>query len=260
MLRAYLDESGSYGDTRVLAVAGYIATPAEWRRLELDWDLAMREFGLRNGFHMTDFECRQGEFKKLSNDDRARLIARLVDLILRRNMRGFGSAVLLSDYDVVAPSDRDGILRSPYLLCFEHCVREMASLAAWQSDRTGNSPEADKVKFICDQHSQYSRPAVRRYNGLKMDERWANRKRLGPISFESSRTNMPLQVADILAYEAFKHIDNSRYSERRVRVSVRRLARVEKGGVQGPNSPVQFRYFNRSELLKHISRGGFGYG
>jgi hypothetical protein len=50
--------------------------------------------------------------------------------------------------------------------------------------------------------------AIRLYNHIIERVDWPGRKWLGSITFAGKKKVLPLQAADFLAYEGFKHLDN----------------------------------------------------
>ncbi len=101
-----------------------------------------------------------------------------------------------------------------YLLCFRHCVYMMAKI----------SP--DPLEFIFEEQHEFGKKALRLYDRVKVISQrddWA--KKLKSAKFGGSEEYLPLQAADLLAYECQKKIRNLRYhanvSERK---SMERLA------------------------------------
>ena len=78
---------------------------------------------------------------------------------------------------------------------------------------------------VQNRHPGHPAEATRLYNDLKDQREWPNHERLADIvAFASKRETIPLQVADLAAYETYKHLDNRLFhSERPVRWPLRQF-------------------------------------
>src|SRR3977135_2130523 len=50
MLSVYLDESGTHQASRICAIGGLVATPAQWQRLSSAWEKVLADVGVSD-FH-----------------------------------------------------------------------------------------------------------------------------------------------------------------------------------------------------------------
>ncbi len=212
MLVAYLDESSDEKKARAFAIGGFVAHDSEWERLELLWIDATH--GLK-AFHASDCETGHGEFSEEKGWDhakRAGLFKKLVSLINQHNLYGFASALLVEDFRAVYPEAHTSHL---YHLCFQHCILGIAKWAA-----AADEP----VAFFFDQNREVSRQAQDVYNGYLNDLDFKERKYLESLTFASKEKFICLQAADLLAREAFKHVDNRyHYSHRKTRKPIERI-------------------------------------
>jgi hypothetical protein len=240
MYITYLDESGSFGDTRVLAIAGYSAQAVEWARLEHAWKKMLKRIGV-GVFHMRECLHRRGAFEGRTIDDSREALTQVVDAILSHEVHGIGAAVLLRDYDdVIVGSTREDI-GDPWHLCFRHVIKEVA-------ERIDRLPKDEWVAFVCDLQEEYSGEAERLYRRINETPDWPNRRQLGSLTFGSRQDEVGLQVADVLAYETFKHLDDRLYTDRGIRKSLDRLT-------QG--RPFYGEYYDREALLQFAARREF---
>jgi hypothetical protein len=209
MLRAYLDESTDSKRERVFAIAGYLGTEEEWLKLENAWKEATR--GLEC-FHMAECESQVGEFEEWPKEKCIELVTALVTILLERELYGVCSAIMIDDFKRVFP---DEPLDTLYYLCFQHCVSSIAELAC---------SRGEEVAFVFDRTSEFSGTALNHYNALATSEKWQYSRWLGPIAFESKVKFIPLQAADLVAYETFKYMHNAQYDPQRpIRKSIDRL-------------------------------------
>jgi hypothetical protein len=231
MYVAYLDESGSYPHTRVLAIAGYAAPAIEWARLEYVWKKMLRSWNV-NAFHMVDCIHGRGEFTGWDQQRRNAAIKEVIDLVVGYDVHGIGAAVLLRDYEALVTGRARREIGEPWHLCLRHLVFEV-------SRRIDRLPRSEWVAFVCDLQEEFSAEASRMYERCRENPEWPQQNRLGTLTFASSKEEVGLQVADLLAYETFRHLDNKLYCNREIRKSLDRLVHER---------PYFGAYYTREEL------------
>lgn len=92
-LWAYFDEGGHPSDSRVLAfsMGGCITTCENWLALDAQWRQTLAEANV-TWFHMADFAHFRGEFLGWTEEQRRRLLGRLLDIIDENEVRKVGWA------------------------------------------------------------------------------------------------------------------------------------------------------------------------
>lgn len=139
MFKAYFDTSGK-ADSKVMAMAGFVARVSKWDRFETEWPKLLPE-GIPF-FHMTDFVSRRKGWESWMgrSEDRAKLVAALVDCIKRNTNKGFGISLQLSEYDAIdgkyALTESAG---GPYPLVGLACLAE---LRKWASRHKMTTPRS----------------------------------------------------------------------------------------------------------------------
>lgn len=199
MLLVYGDESLDGTQSRVCAVAGLIGTEDAWIEVERAW----KE---RNGpipFHANHCENDQGDYApKLGEDadkkheENKALYRDLSVLLSESKLGGFASALDLAARRKAFPSPYEPPL---YYQPFTDVVAAMRNAAA---DRG----EVAELTFDNRLESEFNAGQIYSYlraMGVYWEEPLASK-----ISFESSRSNARLQMADLFAYEAMKDLDN----------------------------------------------------
>lgn len=195
MYFAYFDDSADERKERFIVVGGLIADELVWDRFELLWLSATHE--LKEPFHATDCEGGFEEFAdrvKWPKSKRDALMASLVGLIREHRLGGFASVVPVSDYRDVFPGSEK---HAPYCLALKHTLVNMAQIGV---DLSSNV-QCWFEKGDADGES------LRIFNQMTSLHSWKNGRRLTSIAFHS-KTRVPLQAADLMAREAFKHHDN----------------------------------------------------
>lgn len=216
MVTAYLDESKDGPGKQVLVLAGYIGRDEDWEHLRTQWARLLEMFEIRE-FHATDCEAGWGDFAHMSGSGRTKLQWRFVRLLSdpANEVIGHLSAVDLRPYVPLLPRFKsarrippgqavNGDLGDPYFLALQLAV-EFIAKSAWVSAL----PPEEKVEFVLDETSLGGR-ARALYESIKNDKNFsAWTGRLGGVRLLSSAKCLPLQAADLWAYEA------RRFSEQR---------------------------------------------
>ncbi|MGH9740303.1 MAG: hypothetical protein ACRD4X_17205 [Candidatus Acidiferrales bacterium] len=199
-IEAYLDDSADAQMQRYCASGGFFATPEQWDAFTLAWSHLTH--GLRETFHTTDCEGGRdkdgrefgyAQFSSWPKDKRIALITNLVDVIQGTQLAGFGSIVPIEAYKKAFPGCAD---TEPYKLAIPHVLMNMASIADnWGVDVNIWFEDGGPVGFIAETFQN-----IKRMN-------WLPSKRLKSLWFSGKEIHA-LQAADLLAREAFKHLDN----------------------------------------------------
>src|SRR5258706_4136255 len=202
-LTAYLDESGHPSSSQVFAIAGYVATSEEWDRFAARWIDVLRSYGV-NEFHTVDCAHRRGAFEGWSKERRSVLYEDLVLLITTSDISGVATAVVVEDLKTVREEMRIRI--DEYFLCLEHCFASFVNDA-----KERNIPDDEWIAYVLEDQPQFSGRAVNTYNLMKRRADWESRFRLGPIATAPKNKYVPLQAADVLAYETQLHMRRQIY-------------------------------------------------
>lgn len=208
MLFSYFDDSADKRRQKYFACGGLIGGDRQWHTFDLRWIDATHE--LDKPFRSTECECGHGQFadeSKWPKPKRDDLMAGLVGLIREYRLSGFASIVPIDLYREVFPGSA---LYDPYFLAVKHTIINMAVIA----ERIG-----ERMKLWFEDSESTSGTSLNIYHKVRSTS-WKPAARLGGIAFEDKKL-CPLQAADLVAREAFKHMDN--LGVRPTRVPVKRL-------------------------------------
>jgi hypothetical protein len=168
---------------RDCAVAGLLGTAEQWARFEAAW-----------GRSAVDVEAT----RSATDNIEAHHGGTLAGLIDACGLTGIGSRVAGKEYEELSPEMRrhltGGRPAEPCILCFSHCIREAASLAA-------KFPTEEKVCVVLDGQDGLSSRAAWLFEEIKGLEPAAVRERLGALGFEPKQHFAPLQAAERLTRE-----------------------------------------------------------
>lgn len=201
MLCAYLDDTGTHKDSVVAGVFGLVGTPAEFSLIDEAWRSYLKSVGL-SWFHSVDCEYRKKEFSDREQPDRDAIWKRLIETIGNHAVVMVGSAVVRADWDqALTPKEKSFFGDDPLYFCFEHCMQQ---LSKWSKEyRNGES-----VSIVFAQQRQYEEIAEKLFRFYSRSQRFSN---LGPsFSLGDPRHIVPLQAADIVAYESYQYMRTRR--------------------------------------------------
>ena len=236
MLIGYFDESGTHAGSKSLAIGGFVGPEKKWRRFEREWSQELRSEGLLYT-HMSELESCRGLFASWDKTRARNFQVRLLDIIRAHATWGVSCTVMLNDYNQLVLSDPDKELSkkvgTPYGICTVGCV---ALSVEWVKKKH----PAEAIQFIFE-------------SGMPRTEvtEWFARQKLrspqlAGIAFSEKSQTLPLQAADIHAYEAWKHTENQYASGNPLR-DVRRSLHALIG------MPIAGRMWDRSGLQKRIA-------
>lgn len=197
MLIAYGDDSADERQERVFAAGAVVARREEWDDILPTW---LKQNPMERPFHAKNCDSDRGDFKGRTHEENKQLYFDNVHLFVKsRRLFGAGVAISVRDYwDLFpfAPEDRFW----PYYMCFAGVLASICRIA-----QLSIPPERIKVTFDND-------PAK------KIDSRIYEfvAKQPGSLAaclddgmdFRNHRTQAELQVADLIARETMKDLDN----------------------------------------------------
>ena len=200
MLTAYFDESGTEQRSPYYVVAGYVGKDEQWARFSDEWRGVLSRYGI-DFFHMTDFENRQKQFRSLKKDERQCMLNSLTTFMRLRTLAAFPGVVLKSDYDEAIPAAHREEIGRPYHICASICMK---SLGQWAEKHGHQEP----ITYVFEKGAEHSGDVLEAHTKALKDPKMRSKFRLGELRFADKREAIPLQAADILAYEVWKDTCN----------------------------------------------------
>jgi hypothetical protein len=83
MALAFIDDSGSGGDSSYSVLAGYVASESEWNIFDVDWQKVLDAPPKLEYFKMKEAESRKGQFADFTEDERDARLDQFVDVLLK---------------------------------------------------------------------------------------------------------------------------------------------------------------------------------
>ena len=192
-LIAYFDDSGKFDDPNetVNCVGGCIASNQAWDLFKTEWAQALRRFGISQ-LHMRTFAHSVGEFNGWEEIRRREFLQALIEVMCRHVKKPIGAVLPLSQYDELTP-DQKANLPDPYLICFQDCAHAVGLVAKELFD-----PE-ETVQLVFAKRPKGDAMVRRDFELCK--QQLPTGDRLISVEFDTPQNALPLQVADLVAYE-----------------------------------------------------------
>jgi len=163
---AYLDDSGTHQDSKVVAVAGFVTDVDAWERFSEEWQDALDQAGIEL-FHMADFENRQGPFKEWADNEREENLNRFLTIIKKHTANGnsVGWAIPKEKFDSIFSEVAKKICGDAYGLAAIGCFRSIGQVAAY--------PRLDGwVEFVIESGTQGHGALLKIHREGKKDPEW----------------------------------------------------------------------------------------
>lgn len=195
VIRVFMDESGTHDHSPVVTVGAYAADPKQWAAWTTKWNIAKRPIKV---FHAADCANSEGEFKGWDDDRRNPLVIRLLTILREARFLGIMIGINMVEFEK-AMEGHDNLrvlFPSAYGACFHWVVQ---TLLTAQHD-SGNR---EMLAFIHE---------VNAFKGEALEAFGYIQKHGNPsgvnmsLTFGTKEKFVPLQAADILAYEGNKRL------------------------------------------------------
>lgn len=175
-----------------MTVAGYWFSDEQAARFSRDWNRELGKLGLMYA-HMTDCALGFGQYKPLTLDQRIESGKLLIQHIKRRSRFGFAITVNPIAYGAIM----SGIRGAPscYSLCLMMLFQQVSNFVA-QNNFNGT------IRYVFESGHASEKEARRYLNEIpKHGEQWVAYTRYGGHEFADKRKVLPLQAADMLAWQ-----------------------------------------------------------
>jgi len=213
MLRAYMDDSGTHNDSPYCLIAGYWGGINQWRQFEHERQRVLRAYNVPE-FHAWEYWARDknkervGPYKGWDDTRRKTFLFALLTIIGKYKIYPFAHGVSRSEWNKRSTEERKLLCggergnltapNNPMFMAFQTCVIRTSAYC---------DPDV-AMHFVLDSNQNTDAWASICYVELKRLLARAGdpmADRLGDLTFSESIRALPLQAADLLAYEAFKY-------------------------------------------------------
>jgi len=241
LLTVYCDESGTDKGNRVAVVAGYVGQVSEWRQFEKEWSPILRKSPYHvKLMHRADLETWHGEFtaeRGWNPHRRNAFLSELHPILKRRTKVAIGTAVIKEDWESVMPDWLKRFFGGVYGWCAHNCV-----VGSREWCERPNRQYKHPINWVFEKGADGQGQVATMFTELEREPVLSQQFRIGSWGF-ACKSVVPLQAADVLAYEIFKQVENQivdRGEKHNIRFSVKDLIR--------PQDVPYLQYWDRARL------------
>ena len=207
----YIDESA---DSKTFTLSCILTTPTKWRRIEQQWKQALRDTnktlkkqGRRqiSRYHAAACSSRRGEFEGWSTDEQIVFSKKFIDIIKYNMLTVMAYSMPMDDFVAVFPERSENPQKEVCGLLLNFMMTQLILDIEKQTE--GHPLKPYKIALIHDR-SDRGGDMLAAFNGKKNDITFAGRGHFTTIAPMGWEDCIPLQAADLLAYETFKDAAN----------------------------------------------------
>ena len=218
MLGCYMDDSADHRQKTVFSVGGFVGDSEDWFDLERHWDRALKHAGVT---YFRTTECvhlLEGEGQRLADVhglNTARVIADallndLKQIVATSDIYAFSTAILMEDYRQVLSEPDGAIVLNPDPYVYGHY-----QFIGTVLDQFLKFERFEVCAFLYDESSKAALMQAGWEGYKKENPNWA--KHAGTLAPLDDKVNIPIQVADLLAYTTTKVYASASAEEAKIR-------------------------------------------
>lgn len=191
MACAFVDDSGSGGDSRFYVLGGYVASIAEWQGFAERWQEVLDLEPRLEYFKMSQAESLRGNFLGFTAVQRDERVSRFIDVIMAHDLREASVAIPHAEFCEVLEPLLLKAHSSPYYFAF---VAMVTALSGYYR-HGGLSREIVDFVFDIQQGKQTRMESL--YGSFRG---WYPKWQLGNVHYRTDQDSLPLQAADLIAW------------------------------------------------------------
>ena len=203
MIKIYMDESGTHGGSAksppspFVTVGAYLAQPKVWSAFTKEWNAAKRPDGIKV-YHAVDCANQRREFEGWSKPQSDAFAAKMLPIIAKHAGWSVVVGMEMAPFQEAMASHPHlkALFGTPYEACFQWVVQTIL-------DKVEELGSRESLTFL-HESNDYETQARKSFDWVK-----EHRKKHASnmvIAFGGKERYVPLQAADILAYEGNKRL------------------------------------------------------
>ena len=223
---------------RTFVVGGFLATDTIWEKIQDRW-AGCNQWACVSRYHAAEVNALDGEYTGWSKEKQIeyskRLLATLGDQ--GTELCAISIGLKVRDYEKTISEEGRRKWGNHYVVCFKQAISYIAQLM-------GNLPTEDKFAVILERDKEFENDAVEIFYSMKDDLSWGGGlgRRLAACAPGNPEEIIPLQAADLIAYETFRYLDSDR-DPRLVRPALKALL---------PHNEILGKWWNAELLLLEV--------
>jgi hypothetical protein len=203
MLTTYFDDSGTHDSSEVVLWSGLCGTEDQWAFLNDRWRRKLLNPSPGkieiSKFHRTDCHNSLNEFAGWSRTATDFLVQELADIIIEAGVWNRGCAVSRRDWDELVNGD----YRIAWGDAEQHCIMFCFDGAVqWAKDHTKD----EHMAFVFDSRPHRNAQVDKMFRIYRRAHYRDRRPEIESITFTSSARFLPLQAADLVAWEQYRYM------------------------------------------------------
>jgi hypothetical protein len=231
-LKAFIDDSGSGGDSPWYVLAGYVGTTQSWAAFDEPWRAILDWRPKLDYFKASEAESLRsdGKWAGVSEDDRNERINAFIEVIGKHALRSLYVRVKQQDYNEVIKPYVPEQWDNAYYFLFTGIIAAGTSVEKYFGP-------SRPIEFVFDNANELEKPSHKLYNQVAGAPQFG--KRVIKVRYEDEQQFLPLQAADLLAWQV------------RRRFSIEESPRPQfEAALSCPPEPYFSHTITRSELEK----------
>jgi len=204
MLAAYFDDSGTHGTSKVVVLGGVFGNQFQWEYFSELWKRKLDnpcpgKLPLRR-FHMTDCQNSQHEFAGWKRHETDFLVRELGQIVLKCGLWGYAAAVSRADWDDLITGDVRRMIGDAEGFCIRNVyIRTLRWARQFGGDKN--------IAFVFDSRPHREKENTRVFDIFQwFQDNQQQNPQLVSATFASSYKILPLQAADLVAWEFYQHV------------------------------------------------------
>jgi Protein of unknown function (DUF3800) len=193
-LQAYFDESGTHDDADVMVMAGYLMTPCEAANFNDDWSACLKTYDVACS-HMVDLAHKKKRYVGWPDDQRKIHTQELISIIHQHSRFGFAVTIDKKFYDTELDRENGS---SGFFSAYSFCALKCLDMIR---DWCEKSRYEGKIEYIFEAGHKHQAELDRIFKQMEPNESFSERYRFGGHSFIAKDGGLPLQAADMLAWQ-----------------------------------------------------------
>lgn len=191
VIQAYLDESGTHNNARMVVVGGAIANESSWLSLSAQWEAVLNKYNV-SAFHSTDYNNQKQEFDGWPDEERHSFIDTLLNVIKKERLKARAIIFEKKDFeDVISYRPKTGLTDYQFgcFACIQHLATEK------------HSP----IEVVFDYKEQFHNPFLdSMIKAAQSDKMFLEVYGISSITRVKNEGVRPIEVADLIVYELAK--------------------------------------------------------